>query len=271
MNDLQKVEFEILKVFVNICNRLNLRYYLVCGSALGAAKYGGFIPWDDDIDVAMPRKDYSIFCEKATKMLPQHLFLQNCHTEKNYPYIYSKIRDSRTTYIEKGMSKLDINHGVYIDLFPLDGYPDDIKEQQKLEKKKRRHQLIYLSCLTIDLPLKVRVFVFAEKILCIPRKAATYAKNFEKIISAYPLENSKYWCNHGNWQGHLEYAPFEQYGNGTMVKFEGLDVRIPAKYDQYLTQKYGDWRADIPESQKQGHHYYKVCDLEKPYIYYWNL
>ena len=77
MNDVQSVVFDILKQFLAICEKLNLRYYVVNGSALGAVKYKGFIKWDDDVDVAMPREDYQVFCEKAQELLPDNLFLQN--------------------------------------------------------------------------------------------------------------------------------------------------------------------------------------------------
>ncbi len=268
MTELQQIEKNILACALEIVDRLHLTYFLVCGSALGAVKYNGFIPWDDDIDIAMPRKDYTVFCEKAGELLPPYLFLQNCHTEKNFPYIFSKIRDSRTTYIEKGMAGLDINHGVYIDVFPLDGYPVELKEQRWLEKQKLKHQFVYLSCLESHLSWKSRMIVNAEKILGVPRRVAAYAKNFEKVISAYAPEASEYWCNHGNWQGKLEYAPREQYGEGYWTTFEGLRVRVPERYDEYLTQKYGDWRADLPLEQQEGHHYAAVIDLHSPFCDY---
>lgn len=268
MTELQQIEKNILACALEIVDRLHLTYFLVCGSALGAVKYNGFIPWDDDIDIAMPRKDYTAFCEKAGELLPPYLFLQNCHTEKNFPYIFSKIRDSRTTYIEKGMAGLDINHGVYIDVFPLDGYPVELKEQRWLEKQKLKHQFVYLSCLESHLSWKSRMIVNAEKILGVPRRVAAYAKKFEKVISTYAPETSEYWCNHGNWQGKLEYAPREQYGDGYWTTFEGLRVRVPEKYDEYLTQKYGDWRADLPVEQQIGHHFAEVIDLHRPYTDY---
>ena len=68
MTELQEIEFGLLQQFLSVCEQLNLTYYLVCGSALGAVKYGGFIPWDDDIDVALPRKDYEIFCREAPRI-----------------------------------------------------------------------------------------------------------------------------------------------------------------------------------------------------------
>ena len=77
MNELQKTEFEMLKIFINICDQLNLKYFLVCGSALGAVKYGGFIPWDDDMDVGLLREEYDIFCSKAQELLPEGIFLQS--------------------------------------------------------------------------------------------------------------------------------------------------------------------------------------------------
>ena len=77
MTDLQTIEVGLLKQFISVCEKLKLTYYMVCGSALGAAKYEGFIPWDDDIDVALPREDYEIFCSEAPKILPEWCFLQN--------------------------------------------------------------------------------------------------------------------------------------------------------------------------------------------------
>ena len=110
-------------MFVQICDRLQMEYFMLCGSALGAIKYGGFIPWDDDIDVGLYREDYERFCKEAPMLLPKKFFLQNYASDPDFPAIYSKLRDSSTTSIEKSVAKLPINHGISIDIFPLDGYP----------------------------------------------------------------------------------------------------------------------------------------------------
>ena len=81
-------------------------------------------------------------------------------------------------------------------------------------------------------------------------------------------ETSKLWCNYGNWQGKLEYAPKWHYGQGTEAVFEGMTVRIPENYDAYLTQKYGDWRSDPPEEKQKTHHHSTIIDVEKSYTYY---
>ena len=81
MTPLQEKEFEMLGTAVDICDKLGLRYYLLCGSALGAVKYRGFIPWDDDVDIGLPREEYEIFISQAQHYLPKNLFLQNYRTD----------------------------------------------------------------------------------------------------------------------------------------------------------------------------------------------
>lgn len=269
MTALQEKELELLQIFVQICKQLQLRYYCVCGTALGAVKYQGFIPWDDDVDVALPRDDYNIFLEKAPALLPEYLFLQNYKTDPAYPNIYCKLRDSRTTFIEKSVADLPINHGIYIDIFPLDGYPHAHYKQNILEFHKKRYSHMLSSSFTEPPRSKKSAYIYhLLRFLRVHKATQKVAKAYEKRISSHPIEGSDLICNHGNWQGKLEYAPKEQYGMGTDAVFEGLKVRVPEKYDAYLTQKYGDWRADLPLSQQVGHHYCTVCDLEKPYTEY---
>ncbi len=269
MTELQKIELDMLKAFVNVCDTLHLRYYLVCGSALGAAKYKGFIPWDDDLDVGLFREDYETFLEKAPSLLPRHIVVQNHRTDPRFPQIYTKLRHSQTTYIEKSSRRLDIHHGVYIDVFPLDGYPTDSKQADCLERlKKTTVAKMYTA---YDLPRKsfrAKAAHRWRRLLGCHRRTAMYARMLNEAFASYSTQVSHTICNHGNWQGKLEYAPKEQYGDGVWAEFEGLRVRIPEKYDEYLTQKYGDWRADLPEDQQIGHHFYEVCDLHRPYTAY---
>ena len=267
MNELQSSEFDILKVFVGICEKHGLDYYLVCGSALGAVKYGGFIPWDDDVDVALPRKDYDRFVEIAKNELPDNFFLQNYKSDKYFPPIYSKLRNKATAFIEKGSETLDIVHGVYIDVFPLDGHPGGGIAGAIFELKKK----IYVAGIAADFRHDSRL----KEILYIPLKLAVrvlprgyFAARYEKLVRKYPPESSELWCNYGNSKLKVEYAPREQYGAGADARFEEITVRVPSDSDAYLTQKYGDWRADLPEDQKVGHHFYAVCDLDRPYTDY---
>jgi lipopolysaccharide cholinephosphotransferase len=187
----------------------------------------------------------------------------------------SKIRDSRTTFIEPLFEKIPMHHGLYIDLFPLDGYPLTEAEIKKFEKKKiqyDRHRMVKycynrFSKGNIRHP-KAIVAYLLYKIFGFWKDTSKVSTEFHSYAASFWCEDSKLWCNYGNWQGHLEYAPKEQYGEGVFVEFEGLKVRIPEKYDEYLTQKYGDWRADLPVELQFNPHHVTVSDLDKPYTEY---
>lgn len=271
MTKLQEIELEMLKILLDICNRLNLTYYLVCGSALGAVKYGGFIPWDDDIDVALPRKDYEMFLREAPKFLPDWCFLQNHRTDAQFPLLGSKLRDSRTTYVEMMCGKLEMHHGVFIDVFPLDGLcpANEMARFQALRKEvdaKRRVHLDYHRY-GRDQLLQFRTnwyYLMNRLFGAFDDTSAAIAK-FDSYVRSFSTDESSCWCNHANSASDKEFAPREQYGIGHMCTFEGLQVRVPEQYDAYLTQKYGDWRADLPEEQKAGHHHYEILDLDQPY------
>lgn len=270
MTDLQKVEKEMLCAVIRICEQLNLTYYLVCGSALGAMYYQGFIPWDDDLDVALPRPDYQRFCEQAPALLPDHYFLQTYQTDPAFPAMYGKIRDSRTTFIETAAAHLPIHHGIYLDVFPLDGYPTDKRRIKKLERRKKWLKLQLASAYPSTPAQKIttRGLLWLFRRLGVPGRTDRVARRLEKLVSRWDVATSPIWCNHGNWQGRLEYAPREQYGQGREATFEGLTVRVPALAEEYLTQKYGNWQRDLPVEQQVSHHTYLVCDTEKPYIEY---
>lgn len=118
MNDLQKCQLNILIEFIRLCEEHNLTYYLVGGTCLGAVRHKGFIPWDDDIDVGMPRKDYDKFIQ-LQKEIKKPYFIQTYKSDKNYIYNFAKIRDCTTTFIENTFVCHQFNHGVWIDVFQL--------------------------------------------------------------------------------------------------------------------------------------------------------
>lgn len=137
LNRLKETELGLLKAFIKCCEKLEIKYYLLGGTMLGAVRHRGFIPWDDDIDVAMLRGDYELFLAEGQQYLPEYYFLQSLHSEQDVLFDFAKIRDSRTTFIETSVKNANINHGVFLDIFPLDYYPDDPKEQKRFDRKNR--------------------------------------------------------------------------------------------------------------------------------------
>ena len=268
MTEVQKKSFELLEIFVSICDKWDIPYFLVCGSALGAVKYGGYIPWDDDTDVGLLRKDYQRFLEVAPKELPEWCFLQNYKTEKYYTLAFSKIRNNNTTFLEKNYQNFDMNHGIYIDVFPIDGYPDNSIASRMFEMKQKINAWIRNSIYESHTIPKIARRNKVLRFFGVHKLTYQAHEYLERLYSKYPPEKSKLWCNYGNWQGKRELAPQWHYGNGTWATFEGLKVRIPENYDAYLTQKYGDWRKDPPLEKQQTHHITTIIDTEKSYKYY---
>ena len=119
----QKVMLDILSEIHRICVENHLTYWLEAGTLLGAIRHKGFIPWDDDCDVSMPRKDYEKFLEIAQSQLPETMFLQTKETDKEYPLPWAKVRMNGTLLIETGETgKENYHHGIFVDVFPYDYY-----------------------------------------------------------------------------------------------------------------------------------------------------
>lgn len=268
MNDLQKKAFELLEMFVGICEKWEIPYYLVCGSALGAVKYQGFIPWDDDIDVGLLRKDYKRFLKVAPGELPEWCFLQNYHTEPNFPHTFTKMRNSNTAFIETCNIGLGIHQGINIDIFPLDGRPEGKQKWRMFQFRQKMYNWMRFCIFRNDPNLKIRTRNALFRLMGFHHRIPLVQEKIERMYCTYTPEQSEVWCNYGNWQGELEYAPKWHYGEGTWATFEGLRVRIPENYDAYLTQKYGDWRKDPPLEKQQTHHSTTIIDTEKSYKCY---
>lgn len=261
---LKEAEKQIFISFIDVCEKLNLRYYLVEGTLLGAVRHKGFIPWDDDIDVAMPRKDYEIFLKEAQKLLPEHLFVQSIWTDPAYLQCFAKIRNSNTTFLETTAAKHPINHGVFIDIFPLDYYPQEPEAQQRLNKLRKLYTARVSSRYASRRTLKGRLMKLALTV-----RYPSYRKVLikrDELLKSVP-ENDMV-TNYGSAWENREIVPESWYGQPVKLSFEGLQVNAPAQYDKLLTQIYGDYMTPPPAQKRVGHHYTDVIDLERPYTEY---
>ena len=120
---IQQIEFDIMQQIDSICRAHDLTYFAIGGSVLGAVRHQGFIPWDDDIDIGMPRKDYEEFLKYASEELPKGYFLQTFFTEKKSPFYFAKVRKDNTKFVEYYLRDLDIHQGLFVDIFPFDNVP----------------------------------------------------------------------------------------------------------------------------------------------------
>lgn len=266
LKKLKKIELDIMKEFIFTCQKFNLKYYIVGGTLLGAVRHHGFIPWDDDIDIAMPREDYEMFLTKATNELPSHYFVQTIETDLNYLQCFGKIRNSNTTFIESSASHLDINHGIFIDIFPLDYYPEEKSKQNRLEIMKKIYSYRVSCCFNKNIQRSLVDRAKSGLILLLYPNINKVLRKREKLYKSVP--ESHLWVNNGGAWGQKEIVPIEWFEEGIDVKFEGLTVKAPKEYDKLLTQVYGDYMKLPPIEKQCGHHYIDVIDFDNSYTKY---
>ena len=261
---LQQCQLEILDEFKRVCEVHNIRYYLTYGTCIGAVRHKGFIPWDDDIDVFMTVDDIKKL-EAVQGCFKSNFYLQSHKVEKDYGLLIHRIRKSDTTLIEDDHSDRDINHGVYIDIYPLfncykDGYRKKLLSYSALvcrlfaynaPPKNKGKLLTVLSGLLLNVvPSKLRDII-EKKLLdyILNVKETGYMSTIVDITDG--VIYNKDW-----------------FGDPIFVDFEGEKLPIPAQYDCVLRTVYGDYMQLPPPEKRVVHHNYLFVDLERPYVDY---
>ena len=246
MREINKVQLEIFKEFVKVCEKLDLKYYTVHGSLLGTIRYQGFFPFDDDIDVAMPRKDYEKLLKEGQPLLSQKYFIQSCKTEKDYPLAFAKIRDSETAFIQPVMKNFNVNQGIYIDIFPLDFFPENTVVQKVLNLKNKVYTTRINARMAYEKrqPFYKKALRWISVLFCpswekaVQKRAYLYAdfKEASKVISV-------------GGKGKEMGMPVEWFGEGKIMKFEDIDVVCPTMTEEYMTRIYGDYKTYNPAAK----------------------
>lgn len=246
MQKINEVQLEIFKEFVKVCYKLNLKYYMAHGSLLGAIRYHGFFPFDDDIDLLMPRKDYDRLLKEGQVLLPEKYFIQSCKTEKEYPLAFAKIRDSETAFIQPVMKNFNVNQGIYIDIFPLDFFPENTFVQKFLNLKNK----LYTTRINIRMAYEekqpfYKKFLRQLSVLFCPSWEKAVQKRADLYVNV--KESSKVVSVGGKVkEGEM---PSEWFGEGKKMKFENIDVMCPAMTEKYMTRIYGDFMNYNPAAK----------------------
>ncbi len=238
LKEINKVQIEILRAVSDVCQQLNIKFFIVHGSLLGTIRNHKFVPDDDDIDIALFRKDYELLMREAPKMLEKHYFVQTHDTDQEYPLCFGKIRDSRTTYIVDNARHININHGIYIDVFPIDHCK---KKGIRSKIDEFRYKLLSMRIASVfDLksePVKKKIVRFGTKIF-IPSYAAAI-RSREKLLT-YCCESGFVRMSGGKLAEQC--IPISWFGEAMINEFEEVPVFVPKEYDKYLTKIYGDYR-----------------------------
>lgn len=244
LSPIQKQLLELYKSFKHFCDEHHLRYYAVAGTAIGAIRHHGFIPWDDDIDLGMPIEDFDKLKKLATKSLPKHLAFKESY------WMGGKIHDTRTTVIDVRFLNTPQNyHGIYIDIFPLIGLPNNKSTQEKFITDIK---LFQVNAELLEFFPEVSSFSVQE--INKWKKHLLYANNFNtsKKLAAFCY----FTCN-GNG-----------IRNPITIPFEDTEIPISSQYDSDLKEHFGDYMTLPPKAKRKTHDKYHIIDLEHPYSEY---
>ena len=263
MRYLSDVEFHeylvnMLKFFTDFCNKNKVTFYMFYGSLIGTVRHQGFIPWDDDIDVMLPRADY----EKLIRLFANvdgRYRIVSMHTDNSFTAPLAKLIDTKTTLKQKYGFKEKVELGVYIDLFVYDGFPDDIAERKAhmnkcislIRKWSRANHSFHYENSTFVKDLARRLVYFPSII----KGTHYYLDKIDKNAKQYSYEESNFVGN-ATFVAYGFREIFEKKDLSTPIlgSFEGITVPIPQNYDRVLTQLYNDWRKLPPKEEQVSHH-----------------
>ncbi|SKA62856.1 lipopolysaccharide cholinephosphotransferase [Eubacterium uniforme] len=259
---------EMLKWFHGYCLKENINYYAVGGTMIGAMRHKGFIPWDDDIDIAIPRKDYDRLIRNFTGIIDGYLLESPYSGNSDYLYSYAKIYDTRTTLVEK--TRVPCKRGIYIDVFPLDGIGNSYEEAERLFRKfdKKNMFLMTRTCVVRnDRSWYKNASIIASRVIpnfILDDKKLSIA--VDRLAESMNDDNSKFIANLMGAYRSKEITLREYFGKPTLYQFEGMAIYGPEKCDEYLTNIYKNWKQLPPEDKRYTKHDFVVCDLEKSYL-----
>ena len=259
---LQKVELSILKDFDDVCRENNIEYFALAGTAIGAVRHGGFIPWDDDIDVGLLRKDYEKVIKCFSQKLNDKYDILNTEYDHDYPLMTTRIVLKGTRFQEECFSTLKGNYGIFLDVYCFDYVPDDNRKMNSEAKKV--WVLGKLMILTqIGIPvlyingIKKKVVLLCCKCLHSLFKLLRLSPySFYKKIREELKKNEKP-SQRVSYQFETEmYASLIDVKDifpTKKVSFEGLHIPIPSNYDKILTKMYGDYMKLPPVEKRHNH------------------
>lgn len=264
---LREFLLNMLKWFHSFCSEHDLKYYVVEGTCLGAVRHQGFIPWDDDVDIGMPRADYQRF-QALMKERPHPRYILEMPQDMawDYYYVFSKLYDTQTTLIENTRCK--IRRGIYIDIFPIDGLGNSQQEAQR-NYGKIKWKLNFLLARVTGLRAG-RSWI--KNLAVIVARMIPFVKDKQLQLRIDNACAEKSICDY-SWGGVLvggwrekEIMPSAVLGTPVEYQFEDLVVWGPQDYDAYLTTVYGNWRELPPEEKRVTHHDYLYRDLDHSYL-----
>ena len=261
IQQVHRSQLGLLKEFDRLCRENGLRYFAVHGTLLGAVRYGGFIPWDDDVDVVMLREDYDRFIQLAQTELRNPYFLQTPENDPDCFYGgYGKLRDSNTAALEPQNTGRNCNQGIWIDVFPLDRYPTNRAARKRLQRRVTFVQrLLYAKCYHIQAGMLKEIYDTRISFYYLMRKILTKEALYHFLqILFTSCKGQEYRAILACYYGNSEIKNvFDEKDFDKLIElsFEDMKIYTSANYEKWLRQRYGeDYMIPPPEWKRVPHH-----------------
>lgn len=269
LRKVQLVQLEILKEFKRVCEALNLKYILDSGTLLGAVRHGGFIPWDDDLDVGMLRADYEKFLAEAPALLDKKYFLQTWRTDPGFARPFAKLRMNDTIFRENDVAYANQHSGIFIDIFP---YDVAIKSSRlfQLWRRWRLGNISFALSLKHNYGSKEKAAGVKKKLRILAYKIFYYLsgnvwRSREQLFRRYDYLRTRYNKQNTGWlslTGFRLIIPASIFENLKPLRFEDDEFLCPVDYDAYLARAYGDYMTLPPEEKRADKH--NILELKLP-------
>ena len=259
LQKLRQVQLDILAEVIRICDKHSIRWFTDGGTTIGAVRHQGFIPWDDDVDIAMLREDYDKFLRVAPKEINSGYVVAHYEFDKNTPFYFAKVRRENTLFVEEAVKDLNIHHGIYIDIFPYDVVPINkgVRSRHKKKIQLYSRQLSYRTTSTGDKnetnKLKYFLKTLYKKItryFLMPFKKSYFYEKLDRQYRKYVASDSQLIspCIGGDFVVNKnEIFPTIK------MPFESIFVEVPKNYDDILRQSFGDYMQLPPENKRFNH------------------
>ncbi|WMJ22937.1 LicD family protein [Paludicola sp. MB14-C6] len=275
LKEFHDVLLEILIEFDRICRKYDIKYSLAWGTLLGAVRHQGFIPWDDDVDIIMPRKDYEKFLKLSSQELNNNYFLQSINTETAYQYNITRIRKNNTAMIYSNWKNAGFHQGIYMDISPIDHIPDDEKLFAKQKRKiifltpirAARNKDVFFNCgLNLNKFVKSILYVVLN---CFPRKYCQ-RKEYEAITKYNDSRTKRVGLiSEGGvlLNTPADLRPFDSkvLDEFVDIEFEGRQFLATKYYDEMLKFWYGDYMQLPPKEQQVMFHQPEIFSTNRSY------
>ena len=264
INELKKIQLKIMDEIDSFCRKNGFHYFMNYGTLIGAVRHKGYIPWDDDVDITMPRDEYDRFIIEFNKNRSNSFRAVSVANDPDYYLPFAKVVDTAT--VMKESATVDHEIGVYVDVFPMDRLPKITKKEERVLKRISLYRkLLVLKTVKVDFkrsPVK-NLILFVSHLLLKPFSFMALIKKMDSLSQKYN-NNAKcvytgFFASQTSVKENL--WEIDWFGEGVDVPFEGRSYIAPKNYDAVLKKTYGDYMQPPPREQQVSHHsftaYYK--------------